>query len=123
MGLSELRKIAENATPHKRWVSEGTRVRAVFATGVGIYATGKVIAYTDEPTVVIETDRGDRVRWIARLCTPIRSRSTEEPLIGFRITRDRLQAIPEPTFSERMELRWVLAIIDELEDDTRKGES
>ena len=107
---------------YRRWVSDGTRVNANLANGFGVHATGKVFAYTDEPTVVIETDDGERVSWIARLCTP-NSLSTEELLFGFRITRDRLQAIPEPVFSERMELRSVLAIIDELENDTRKGES
>lgn len=107
---------------YRRWVSDGTRVNAIYANGFGVHATGKVFAYTDEPTVVIETDDGERVSWIARLCTPVKSLSTEELLVGFRITRDRLQAIPEPKFSERMEIRSVLAIIDELENDTRKGE-
>lgn len=106
-----------------RWVSDGTRVNAIFGNGFGIHATGKVIAYTGDPTVVIETESGEQVLWIASLCTPVKSLSAEELLRGFRITRDRLQAIPEPKFSERMELRSVLAIIDELENDTREGES
>lgn len=105
------------------WLRDGTRVNAFNGHGFGIHATGKVIAYTDRPTVVIEADDGTRTTWIADLCEPVKELTTKELLIGFHITRDRLQSIPEPKFSERMELRSVLAIIDELENDTRDVES
>jgi hypothetical protein len=53
---------------YHRWVETGQRVRACYASGPGTHAVGKVIAYQQAPTVVIEDDRGNRVSWAARLC-------------------------------------------------------
>lgn len=52
------------------WVSTSQRVDANYATGDGRHATGRVIAYTDRPTVTIETDDGRRISWLAELCDP-----------------------------------------------------
>lgn len=53
---------------YNRWVETGQRVRARYAAGTGTHAVGKVIAYQQAPTVVIEDDRGNRVSWAASLC-------------------------------------------------------
>lgn len=42
-------------------------VVAKYASGAGIHGRGRVIAYTDEPTYVIEADDGTRFSWLARL--------------------------------------------------------
>lgn len=54
----------------EQWVRDGQHVRAVFATGDGTFTTGRVIAYTDRPTVTIERDDGTRAHWLAELCEP-----------------------------------------------------
>ena len=54
-----------------QWVREGAIVEAQYGAGAGIHATGRVIAYTDRPTVTIETDDGRRVTWIADMCEPV----------------------------------------------------
>lgn len=54
---------------YTQWVRDGQRVTAGFASGGGAHAVGRVIAFTDRPTLLIETDDGRRVTWIADLCT------------------------------------------------------
>lgn len=56
--------MSERRDPVK-WVETGQRVEAHHASDSGVHAVGKVIAYTDAPTVVIETDDGRQVSWRA----------------------------------------------------------
>jgi len=59
-----------NDSTYDQWVREGRRVAAKYAAGDGVHAVGRVISYTDRPTVTIVTDRGERISWIADLCKP-----------------------------------------------------
>lgn len=43
-----------------------------------VFMTGRVIAYADAPTVIIETTDGQRAYWVASLCTPITPVEEEE---------------------------------------------
>lgn len=58
------------------WVSNKQPVAARYAIGDAVHARGKVIAYTDQPTVVIEEPDGTRVSWLASLCEPIALKAT-----------------------------------------------
>lgn len=49
------------------WMRDDTHVRAIYATGPGVHVEGRIIAYQDRPSVVIETDAGERVSWAAHL--------------------------------------------------------
>jgi hypothetical protein len=56
---------------YEKWVRDGQRVNGVYAVAPrGVHVTGRVIAYIDQPTVMILTDEGDIVSWNAALCVP-----------------------------------------------------
>ncbi|WP_409186702.1 hypothetical protein F9C11_21675 [Amycolatopsis sp. VS8301801F10] len=56
---------------YSKWVRDGQRVEARYATGSGVHATGYVYAYADRPTVhIVQPDGGD-LSWIADLCVPV----------------------------------------------------
>lgn len=55
--------VRENAM---RWVDQQARVTAVTGQG-NHYATGRVIAYQEAPTVLIELDNGQQISWAAHL--------------------------------------------------------
>lgn len=48
------------------WVSRQTHVEAVTRSG-DVFDTGRVIAYSDVPTFVIEKDNGERFSWAVEL--------------------------------------------------------
>ncbi|GAB3472096.1 hypothetical protein [Actinophytocola sediminis] len=63
--------MADNRDPYA-WVTNGQRVEARFGpVGDHVRATGTVIAYMPEPTVVIQTDSGEHVQWAASLTYPV----------------------------------------------------
>ena len=55
---------------YSEWVGSSTTVEARFAAGGGTFGSGRVIAYTDRPTLTIERADGTRFSWIADLCAP-----------------------------------------------------
>ncbi|WP_288120861.1 hypothetical protein [Microbacterium sp. 69-7] len=65
-------------TDYRKWVQDAQPVEARFAQGSGVFMTGRVIAYADTPTVIIETTDGQRASWVASLCTPITPVEEEE---------------------------------------------
>lgn len=58
------------------WVASRSTVELRYASDGGVHAVGRVIAYTDRPTVTILTVSGDRVSWIADLCRPVEGGDT-----------------------------------------------
>jgi hypothetical protein len=60
--------VAGSTNKHTDWVGAGITVEANFAAGGGSYGKGRVISYTDRPTVTIEREDGTRFSWIADLC-------------------------------------------------------
>jgi hypothetical protein len=54
---------------HTDWVGSGQIVEANFAAGGGSFGRGRVVSYTDRPTVTIQREDGTRFSWIADLCT------------------------------------------------------
>jgi hypothetical protein len=57
-------------TKHTDWVVSGEIVEATFAAGGGSYGRGRVVSYTDRPTVTIQREDGTHFTWIAEMCTP-----------------------------------------------------
>jgi hypothetical protein len=53
-------------------------VEARFASGGGSYGRGRVISYTDRPTVTIEREDGTRFSWIADLVRVAHTETREE---------------------------------------------
>lgn len=49
----------------------GKRVRLNYLTGEGPHAVGTLIGYYSEPTVIIETDDGRQIAWLAKITEPV----------------------------------------------------
>lgn len=58
-------------TDYRQWVRDGQRVNGVYGVGPGVHVSGRVVAFTDQPTVMILTDDGQMVSWNASLCRPV----------------------------------------------------
>lgn len=52
----------------ERWVRESQQVRAFYANDRTTRGEGRVIAYTDRPTLILEYSDGTRDSWLAELC-------------------------------------------------------
>lgn len=52
-----------------RWLDQ--EVRAFYALDKETHARGRVIAYCDAPTVVIQTEEGECISWRADLCEEV----------------------------------------------------
>lgn len=56
---------------YAKWVANGQHVEARWATGDGVRATGRVVAWSMEPTLTILTEDDERVHWVASLVHPV----------------------------------------------------
>lgn len=55
---------------HHAWVNRKQRIEARYANNEEVHVVGNAIAYTDQPTLVLLTDDGEKVSWLAELCHP-----------------------------------------------------
>lgn len=49
----------------------GKRVRLNYFTGGTPHAEGTLLGYYSEPTVIIETDDGRQIAWLAKITEPV----------------------------------------------------
>jgi hypothetical protein len=53
----------------------GKRVRLNYLTGGDHHAEGTLVGYFSEPTVIIETDSGEQIAWLAKIAEAIEDES------------------------------------------------